>query len=256
MSKVRDYMSSEVVCVSPRDSVQAVVERMRHTGHDGFPVADGDRVVGYISSSDLLLVEPGATVRSVMTRGPIVAHPEMDLNDAARVIFRSGISKLPVVDDGGRLVGIVTNIDVLRSQIERVDERRVEELRRRLRKRGLPVAVRRERVAVHGLVPTQGRIHADELQGRTYELQRGLAEPVVVLRTPRRTYLVDGHHRAVAAMRLGIHRIDAYVLDVPRETRWGRGAPRSLQEVVVADDRHPLVALTERYRGSNTRRVR
>ena len=60
-----------------------------------------------------------------MSDNLIVADPEMDINDAARVIFRSGIQKLPVVDEKNHLLGIISNSDVIRSQIEHVSPEKV-----------------------------------------------------------------------------------------------------------------------------------
>ncbi len=60
----------------------------------------------------------------VTTDDILVAHPDMAVHDAARVILRSGIQKLPVVDDAGHLVGIISNTDVIRSQIDRATPRR------------------------------------------------------------------------------------------------------------------------------------
>jgi len=45
------------------------------------------------------------------------------------------------------------------------------------------------------LVPTQSKIFADELEGRKYELEKGLAEPLIVIQKRNKILLVDGHHR-------------------------------------------------------------
>lgn len=259
--KVQEYMSRRVVFIRPEDTVAHVIHRIRESGHDGFPVVSrGRRLVGYVSSKDLLLRDLHEPVARAMTPGPLVAHPGMDLADAARVIFRAGISKLPVVDDAGRLVGIVTNVDVLRSQIERVNEKKVADIRRHLQRRGFRVRLRRERVPVENLVPTQAKIYADELQGRVYEIERGLAEPVMVVRTPSRSLVVDGHHRAVATHRLRRRTVDAYVFDLDEDRPTGLEGPplRSLADMRVVDDAaHPLVAVTERFRPRpQTRQVR
>ncbi len=63
-----------------------------------------------------------------------VARDFMDLRDAARVMFRTGHSKLPVVDEDNRLVGIISNADVIRSQIEKVDPDKVEKLKKTIEK--------------------------------------------------------------------------------------------------------------------------
>ena len=123
--KVRDYMTYDVVSVDIHGTVKDVIEKIQKTHHDGFPVIDGDVVVGYISARDLLFVQLSTPVNDVVSRNLIVADPDMDINDAARVIFRSGIQKLPVVDEKNRLLGIISNSDVIRSQIEHVSPEKV-----------------------------------------------------------------------------------------------------------------------------------
>jgi len=134
------------------------------------------------------------------------------------------VSKLPVVDDKGNLVGIITNSDVIRSQIERADPQKVWKLKKTLETlHNVSIVVNRGEVDINDLVPTQGKIFADELEGRIYELKKGLAEPLIVIHKPGRWLLADGHHRVVAAKRLGIQKIDAYILEIPKDIPPGNG---------------------------------
>ncbi|MDY7081595.1 MAG: CBS domain-containing protein, partial [Halobacteria archaeon] len=98
---------------------------MENRGHSGFPVTEDGKVQGFISANDLLGKDDDEPIRELMSTNLIVADPDMKVNDAARVILRSGIQKLPVVDDDGHLVGIISNTDVIRSQIERVTPSKV-----------------------------------------------------------------------------------------------------------------------------------
>ncbi len=54
------------------------------------------------------------TVGSVMTRGVIVIDPERDAREAARIMVDHKIGALPVLD-GERLLGIITETDLLRA---------------------------------------------------------------------------------------------------------------------------------------------
>jgi len=111
-------MTYDVVSVDFHGTVKDIIEKIQKTHHDGFPVVDGDEVVGYVSARDLLFVQLTTPVKDVVSKNLIVADQDMDINDAARVIFRSGIQKLPVVDEKNHLLGIISNSDVIRSQIE------------------------------------------------------------------------------------------------------------------------------------------
>lgn len=248
-------MTYDVVTVDATGTVRDVFDRIKTTHHDGFPVVDGSgEVVGYIAARDLLFAHPSTPVTEVMSSHLIVAGPEMSISDAARVIFRSGIQKLPVVNEKNRLVGIISNSDVIRSQIEHVSPEKVFNFISTLKKLyGIEPTLRRGSVEITSLLPTQSKIYEDELEGRMYEIRKGLAEPLIVVNRPGRNVLVDGHHRAIAAKRLGIEHLDAYIIDIDADIELGleRTARSmhldSLDDIQVLDyARHPLVALTHR----------
>lgn len=252
--RVKDYMTYDVISVDSAGTAKDVIEKINKTNHDGFPVIEADIVVGYISARDLLFVQPSTPVRQVMSKNLIVADPEMDINDAARVIFRSGIQKLPVVDEKNRLLGIISNSDVIRSQIEHVSPEKVFNFITTLKKLyNVDPNLDRGTVPIRDLLPTQSKIYEDELEGRIYEIKKGLAEPIIVVKRPGRTILVDGHHRAVAAKRLGITALDAYIIDVREDIELGMERTahamnlRTLDDIQILDyARHPLVAITHR----------
>ena len=78
--------------------------------------------------ADINLVHPAATktarhiqtdedamkAADVMTPDPVCISPDTSIIDAARLMLERKFSGLPVVDAGGRLVGIVTEGDLLR----------------------------------------------------------------------------------------------------------------------------------------------
>ncbi|RLM59219.1 CBS domain-containing protein [Halobellus sp. Atlit-31R] len=253
--KVKEYMTREVQTVSPTDTVADVARRIKESeGHNGFPVSDGRKVEGFVTARDLLLVGDEDPIFTVMTEDIIVAHPDMDVIDAARVILRSGIRKLPVVDDADNLVGIISNTDVVRSQIERATPEKVGKLMRTLEQiHDVTVHEESRVVELEALTPTQARVYADELEGRQYELERGLAEPLVVIDNDGELLLADGHHRVMASHQLGIEEMDATVIVI--EDRVDLGMQRtaekeglsSIEDIDIVDyGRHPLIETTQR----------
>jgi IMP dehydrogenase len=184
----------------------------------------------------------------------------MRINDAARVILRSGIQKLPVVDDAGNLVGIISNADVIRSQIERATPEKVGKLKQTLQNiHGVGAREERRTVRLDELTPTQTKVYSDELEGRSYELENGLAEPLVVIDNPgprggkSHLLLADGHHRVKAAQRLGIEEMDAYVIVLDEPVDLGMAETARKEELECVADieevdyaHHPLVETTKR----------
>lgn len=251
--KVSDYMTRDVITLSSESSVDEGISLIRSTGHDGFPIVDYNRrVIGYVSARDLLKQDPETIIKNVMIRELYVARDYMDLRDTARVMFRTGHSKLPVVDDREHLVGIISNSDVIRSQIERADPDKVEKLKRTIEKvHNVTASIEHGFVDVNRLIPTQTKIYADELKGRVYELRRGLAEPIVTIKKDKWYFVIDGHHRVVAARRIGAKKLDAYIIIVPDDIELGierlakKKRLKSLRDVQVIENvPHPLVEIT------------
>lgn len=249
---VKDYMTRAVITVTPDTPNEEVIQLMKKTGHDGFPVIINGEVIGMITAFDFLLKKWAGYVKDIMSTDVVVADQSMSLNDAARVMFRMGISRLPVISEDGTLVGIVTNTDIVRSHIERSTPMKVRYFKKTLEQLyNIKTKLVHEKVPIDRLRPTQNRVYADELQGRTYELRRGLAEPTIVVKTGNRFILVDGHHRTVASRKLGFKEIDSYVITLDEDIKLGmektadKEGVFSLDDVEVIDDaQHPLIAIT------------
>ncbi|MDI6872014.1 MAG: CBS and ACT domain-containing protein [Bacillota bacterium] len=126
---IEDIMTTKVVTVTPADSIAEALRRTRAGRFRHLPVVDGERVVGVVSDRDLRAAVPALVtddaeeyleqirVDLVMHPDVIVAHPLDPVEDAARLMYEHKIGCLPVVS-GDRLVGIVTETDVLRSFVE------------------------------------------------------------------------------------------------------------------------------------------
>ncbi len=122
-----ELMNPRVVSVSPTttlfDTIRAMVEKgIRH-----LPVMEDGRVVAVVSDRDIRVqisgaTEPGdrhryLTSTSVMARAsrPVTTiAPDAPVQEAARVFVESRIGCLPVVDGEGRVVGILTQTDLLK----------------------------------------------------------------------------------------------------------------------------------------------
>lgn len=245
-------MTHDVISVEVSQNVGDVIRLIKTTNHDGFPVVRDGKVVGYISARDIIGEHPATRADQRMTRHTITARPNLTITEVARRIFRTGIQKLPVVDEESRLLGIISNMDVIRSQIERVTPEKVFNFMQTLKTLySVNSTLKREMVPVARVHPTQSSVNQDELDGRTYELQRHLAEPVIVVSSGDRLVLVDGHHRAVAAQRLGLEKLDAYVVYLDKDLELGlEKTARSMHIFTLADVRidkspeHSLVAPT------------
>jgi acetoin utilization protein AcuB len=126
----RDLMTAPVVTVAPDTRVvdaraRMVAERIRH-----LLVTDGGRLVGIVTDRDIRITPPASptglsiwevnhllaqlTVSQVMSRMVIAIGPDRDARDVAELMLGHKIGAVPVVD-GERVVGIVTETDIVRA---------------------------------------------------------------------------------------------------------------------------------------------
>lgn len=125
---VQDVMQRALVVVSPETELSEAALLLRRRGIRHLPVLDQGSLVGIISDRDLkgamgsaAMSQSGAEMgrvperlfaADVMTRTVITIAPMFPVEEAARLMVTKKISALPVTQDG-RLVGIVTETDVL-----------------------------------------------------------------------------------------------------------------------------------------------
>ncbi len=254
-STVGEYMVRNVHSVSPDMTVAEVRDRMINSDFHGFPITENGYLLGFVTAKELLryVDQPDAKIRSVMKRGTLCAVPSMTTDDATRILFRYGLRNLPVVDEDKKLVGIISNIDIVRSQIEKSRPGKVMSVKNFLEKQnGVRFKVVNMEVPVSEIIPTQKEVYMDELVGRQYELKRGLYEPLIVIQRRSGYLLVDGHHRIMAAMKLGMETFKAVVL-VPNdfETKFGmektaeRWGLHTLDDVsIIEGSKHPFMEKT------------
>ena len=252
---VADYMVKDVISVEPQMTVKEVTEKMINSNFYGFPIAERGYLLGFVTSKELLRFtdRPDATMREVMKRGTVCVVPSMKISDAIRVLFRYGIRNLPVVDENKKLVGIISNIDIVRSQIERSRPSKVMSVKNFIESQnGLRIRIINMNVPMDQVLPSQKEVYMDELIGRQFEIKRGLYEPLIVIKRRKGYLIVDGHHRAMAAKKLGLDKFRAIVLEpnnldvtLGLEKTAEKWCLHSLDDVkIIEGSKHPFIEVT------------
>jgi acetoin utilization protein AcuB len=125
---IKDIMQAHVVTSTLETRIPDLVRVLQRRGLRHIPVVDEGKLVGIISDRDVkqamtsaaLSAEGrerdrllgGLTAGQIMTRTVTTIGPMFGVEDAARLMVTQKISALPVTD-ADRLVGIVTETDVL-----------------------------------------------------------------------------------------------------------------------------------------------
>ncbi|WP_095983128.1 HPP family protein [Melittangium boletus] len=133
-----EVMSRDVATVGTKTRLKAALRRMREHHVKALPVIDSDRrVVGIVTQTDLLDKAdwgtaavgsglgwrlraiggsgrtPKGVVEDIMSTRVRTATPEMHIAQLVPMMADTGLHHLPVVDADGRLVGIVTQSDLM-----------------------------------------------------------------------------------------------------------------------------------------------
>lgn len=124
--KVQDKMSSPVVTVEPDTSFHSALYMMEERSVHHLPVVtEQGQLVGILAERDILVaasryMHAETEVEDIMLKGVLTVGPDFLLTDAATLMIDRHIGALPVVDVNQKLVGIITETDILKTFVELV----------------------------------------------------------------------------------------------------------------------------------------
>ena len=123
--KAQDIMAKDPRCVTPRTSVQEAARLMKSADVGALPVVADEssgRLVGMITDRDIAIrvVAEGRSVdtcrvEDVMSKSSLaVAKTSDSVEDVMKVMGREQVRRIPIVDDNEKVVGVVSQADVVR----------------------------------------------------------------------------------------------------------------------------------------------
>jgi acetoin utilization protein AcuB len=130
---VKQRMTRDPLVVAPDQPLADALRLTRARRIRHLPVVEEGRLVGIVSDRDVRLAMPSpltepddervafldrTPVSSVMKRDPVTVGPYDSVEDAAKEMRRRRIGAIPVTDAHGRLVGILSESDVLDAFVE------------------------------------------------------------------------------------------------------------------------------------------
>ncbi|SOZ99936.1 conserved hypothetical protein, CBS (cystathionine-beta-synthase) domain; putative TRANSMEMBRANE PROTEIN [Cupriavidus taiwanensis] len=116
-----EIMSRDVITVTPDQPAQEAGHLLSRHRIKALPVVDATRkLVGIVTQSDFFAAQrdTGArrlagTVRNLMTHAVVTARPEQPMVELAQAFSDGGLHHAPVIDDQRRVVGMVTQSDLV-----------------------------------------------------------------------------------------------------------------------------------------------
>jgi acetoin utilization protein AcuB len=126
---VEDVMTRDVVTLTPEHTLRDAIDLLRSKRIRHLPIVEAQKLVGIVTDRDVKRATPSVIagvdrdeydnslltikVAQLMTREPITVPRQSALKAAVEIFINRKVGALPVVDEG-HLVGILTEIDILR----------------------------------------------------------------------------------------------------------------------------------------------
>lgn len=122
--KVKDVMTRDPEVARPDMTLREAAERMKARNIGSLPVCENGRLVGILTDRDITVRATAegrnpseAKVADIMTREPLyTVSEEAPLEEAERILHDQQIRRLPVVGAEGKLVGYLSQAQVVRAE--------------------------------------------------------------------------------------------------------------------------------------------
>ena len=126
---VKELMSKDLTVVSPSERLVHARRQMKDAHVGRLPVVDDEKLAGMVTSKDLMRAFidfrkkvpekyqksqiKEVLVEDIMSSNPTFTSKDATISEVSNIIMETGFNGLPVVDDG-KVVGIITQTDILR----------------------------------------------------------------------------------------------------------------------------------------------
>ena len=122
---VKDRMSPRFITIGPDASLAEARSLLDHHRIRHLPVVEDGNPVGIITDRDIRSAASASSLGQVkvgeaMTKNLIMVTPDTQVQEAAKLMVTHRIGGLPVQKEG-KLVGIITETDLLNALVETMD---------------------------------------------------------------------------------------------------------------------------------------
>jgi len=121
--KIKALMIPNPITITEKASISEAIECMKVNSIRHLPVVSkGNKLNGFVTLADLKQglipsMVGDLTLFDLMIKDPITVDPDDDIEIAAQLIYKHKIGGMPV-EKRGKLVGIITETDILRAFID------------------------------------------------------------------------------------------------------------------------------------------
>jgi CBS domain-containing protein len=121
-------MTAAAVTDAPADTISEAAAKMWHEQTGSLLVMDGNQLAGILTERDLLrctaegVDSKSTSISEAMTSDVVTIGPDTTIRDAAEIMFQKWFRHLPVVSPDGKVVGVISQRDLLTVVAEGMDQ--------------------------------------------------------------------------------------------------------------------------------------
>lgn len=114
----RDIMTSSPLCLKENTTLKEILEKMKKSSYKHFPILNNEGVLtGIISDRDLLIHlhedHTKLKAKDMMSKEVLTAIDSTRIQQIAQIMLHENIHCLPIITNQYKLVGILTQSDIL-----------------------------------------------------------------------------------------------------------------------------------------------
>ncbi len=123
--RIRDAMTKEVITISPDKNIKDLRNLLKENRISGVPVVNGGDLVGVISIEDLIKAlannEMDSKINEKMARNIITLYEDGPIIKAVKKFSQYDFGRFPIINRAGKLVGILTQKDIIKGLLKRIE---------------------------------------------------------------------------------------------------------------------------------------
>jgi len=118
-------MTKEVITISPDKNIKDLRNLLKENRISGVPVVNGGDLVGVISIEDLIKAlannEMDSKINEKMARNIITLYEDGPIIKAVKKFSQYDFGRFPIINRAGKLVGILTQKDIIKGLLKRIE---------------------------------------------------------------------------------------------------------------------------------------
>lgn len=113
--QVKDAMSKSVVTIDRNEKASEIRKKMMMYNVKTVVVTENDKIVGVVTNNEIIqTLDLSEKASAIMDRNFITVKDDNEIPETTAILLENNVTSLPVVDENGKLVGLISETDIVK----------------------------------------------------------------------------------------------------------------------------------------------